>query len=229
MQTQLTPPVAAVVVTHDVESFERWKVAFDRHADARRTAGVLATHINRDADHPNRLSVYMAGSDAARLAAFLKSSDLASTMLDAGVKGPPSVAVVTPIEDRTQKRPLAGAIVRHTVTDYATWKRAFDADAAARTAAGIVGHAVNRSAQDPNTVIVYRRAARVHRVATAQAGHERGRHHGRAVDRVRPWRDLGELTRNRRAAPVGSGKACARGAPGASPGGAAGHGGCTFR
>ena len=158
MQTQLTPPVAAVVVTHDVESFERWKVAFDRHADARRTAGVLATHINRDADHPNRLSVYMAGSDAARLAAFLKSSDLASTMLDAGVKGPPSVAAVTPIEDRTQKRPLAGAIVRHTVTDYATWKRAFDADAAARTAAGIVGHAVNRSAQDPNTVIVYLQA-----------------------------------------------------------------------
>jgi quinol monooxygenase YgiN len=158
MQTQTTPPATAVVVTHDVENFERWKLAFDRHAESRRSAGVIATHINRDADEPNRLSVYLAGTDAARLAAFLKSPDLASTMLDAGVKGPPSIATVTPIEDTTQKRPLAGVIVRHSVTDYATWKRAFDGDAAARTAAGIVGHAVNRSAQDPNTVILYLQA-----------------------------------------------------------------------
>jgi heme-degrading monooxygenase HmoA len=158
MQTQTTPPTAAVVVTHDVESFERWKHAFDSHADARRTAGVTTTHINRDADQPNRLSVYMAGSDAARLAAFLKSPDLASRMLGAGVKGPPTIAAITPVDDHTQKRPLAGVIVRHTVTDYATWKRAFDGDAAARTAAGILGHAVNRSVQDPNTVIIYLQA-----------------------------------------------------------------------
>jgi hypothetical protein len=158
MQTQLSAPAAAVVVTHDVESFDRWKRAFDGHADSRRAAGVVATHVNRDADDPNRLSVYIAGSDATRLAAFLKSPDLAQTMLDAGVKGPPSIASVTPVEDHTQKRPLAGVIVRHAVTDYATWKRAFDGDAAARTAAGIVGHAVNRGAQDPNVVIVYLQA-----------------------------------------------------------------------
>ena len=154
MQTQ-PAPAAAVVVTHDVESFDRWKSAFDSHAAARRTAGVIATHINRDADDPNRLSVYMAGTDAGRLAAFLKSPDLASTMLDAGVKGPPSITAVTPVADETQKRPLAGVIVRHAVTDYGTWKRAFDGDAAARTEAGILGYAINRGTQDPNTVIVY--------------------------------------------------------------------------
>ena len=158
MQAQPTHPAAAVVVTHDVESFERWKRAFDSHAEARRTAGVVATHVNRDAEDPNRLSVYMAATDGARLAAFLKSPDLASTMLDAGVKGPPSIASVTPVEDHTQKRPLAGAIVRHTVADYAAWKRAFDGDGTARAAAGILGHAVNRSTQDPNTVIVYLQA-----------------------------------------------------------------------
>lgn len=157
MQTQ-TAPTAAVVVTHDVENFERWKLAFDQHADARRSAGIIGTHINRDAADPNRLSVYMAATDATRLASFLKSQALASTMVDAGVKGPPSIASVTPIEDKMQKRPLAGVIVRHAVTDYATWKRAFDGDAAARTAAGIVGHALNRSTQDPNTVIIYLQA-----------------------------------------------------------------------
>ena len=66
------------------------------------------------------------------------------------------MAEVTPVEDMTVKdRPLAGAIVRHEVADYAAWKRAFDGDAAARARAGIVGHAVNRSAQNPNVVVVY--------------------------------------------------------------------------
>jgi hypothetical protein len=159
MQTQpTTPPAAAAVVTHDVESFDRWKRAFDAHGEARRSAGIIATHINRDAEDPNRLSVYIAGTDATKLAAFLKSPALASTMLDAGVKGPPSIAAITPVEDSTVKRPCAGVIVRHAVKDFATWKRAFDGDAARRKAAGILGHAVNRHAQDPNTVIVYLQA-----------------------------------------------------------------------
>ena len=160
MQTQplTTPLAAAVVVTHDVESFERWKAAFDTHAEARRKAGIVSAHINRDADDPNRLSVYLGGSDAAKLAAFLKSPDLSSTMLDAGVKGPPIVATIKPVEDRTVKRPLAGVIVRHAVKDFATWKRAFDGDASSRAAAGILGYAINQSAQDPNLVIVYLQA-----------------------------------------------------------------------
>jgi hypothetical protein len=147
-----------VVVTHDVESFERWKRAFDAHATSRRTAGIVSAHINRDADDPNKLSIYLAGTDAGKLDAFLKSTDLANTMLDAGVKGPPHVAAITPVEDKTVKQPLPGIIVRHAVTDYATWKRAFDADGARRTAAGIVGHAVNRAPQDKNLVIVYLQA-----------------------------------------------------------------------
>jgi hypothetical protein len=159
MQSQTnTPPAAAVVVTHDVESFDRWKTAFDSHASARKLAGITAVHINRDAAEPNRLSVYMAGGDAGKLSAFLSSSDLQATMLGAGVKGPPSVAQVTPVEDNTVKRPAAGVIVRHDVKDYATWKRAFDGDQAARTKAGIIGHAINRHAKQPNTVIIYLQA-----------------------------------------------------------------------
>jgi hypothetical protein len=155
MQTQTN---TAVVVTHDVESYERWKTAFDAHAGARRGAGIISTHINRHAEDPNRLSVYFAATDAGKLGAFLESRDLASTMLDAGVKGPPSVIHMTPVEDATAKRPTAGVIVRHKVRDYDTWKRAFDGHAAARAAAGIVGHAVNRLVADPNTVVVYMQA-----------------------------------------------------------------------
>lgn len=153
-----TTPTAAVVVTHEVESYETWKRAFDQHAAARKTAGITATHINRDAAQPNLLSVYLAGNDAAKLGSFLTSPDVMTTMREAGVKGPPRVAKITPVEDHTRKEALAGVIVRHAVADFAAWKRAFDDHAAARAEAGIVGHAVNRSVDNPNLVIVYMQA-----------------------------------------------------------------------
>lgn len=161
MNTQSTPqtPAAAVVVTHEVADFDIWKRAFDGNAAMRRSAGIVATHVNRHADAPQRLSVYLAGDDAVKLEAFLTSRDLMQTMREAGVQGPPHVAAVTPVEDRTVKdRPLAGLILRHEVKDFDAWKRGFDAHVGARTAAGILGHAVNRSQKVPNTVVVYLQA-----------------------------------------------------------------------
>jgi hypothetical protein len=162
MQTQAhteTAPAAAVVITQDVENFDTWKHAFDGHAPARRSAGIVAAHINRHAEAPERLSVYLAASDAGRLEAFLSSTDLTAAMRAAGVTGPPHVAQVTPVEDRTVKdRPLAGLIVRHEVRDFAAWKAGFDAHGSARAAAGIIGHAVNRSVKDPRVVVLYLQA-----------------------------------------------------------------------
>jgi quinol monooxygenase YgiN len=152
-------PAAAVVVTHEVEDYTAWKVAFDRHAPARRNAGIIAAHVNQDAENPNRLSVYMAGSDAGKLSAFLGNIDLMATMRDAGVKGPPHIVDITPIEDLTVKdRPLAGLIIRHEVRDYATWKRGFDGHAEVRARAGVIGHAVNRSVRNSNVVVIYLQA-----------------------------------------------------------------------
>jgi hypothetical protein len=165
MQTQNDTaklPSIAAVVSHDVTDFDTWKRAFDGDSAARQGAGIVAAHVNRDAANPNQLSVYLAGNDAERLNAFLSSRDLMSTMRDAGVKGPPAIALVTPVEDQTVKdRPLAGAIVRHEVQDFATWKRAFDGDGEARRRAGIIGHAVNRSVKKPNLVVVYLQAESV--------------------------------------------------------------------
>lgn len=159
MATQTSTPTTAVVVTHEVSDFDTWKTAFDRHAGARQKAGITRTHINRHADAPNLLSVYMGGTDAAALDAFLSSQELMAAMRDAGVKGPPQIAKVTPVEDKTQKTgQLAGVIVRHEVKDYDTWKAAFDAHAGARAGAGIVGHAINRSRANPNVVVAYLQA-----------------------------------------------------------------------
>lgn len=155
-------PSIAAVVSHDVTDFDTWKRAFDGDSAARKGAGIVAAHVNRDAANPNQLSVYLAGNDAERLSAFLSSRELMATMRDAGVKGPPAIAMITPVEDHTVKeRPLAGAIVRHEVQDFATWKRGFDDDGDARRKAGIIGHAVNRSVKNPNLVVIYLQAESV--------------------------------------------------------------------
>jgi quinol monooxygenase YgiN len=152
-------PVAAVVVSHDVEDYAIWKLAFDRHAAARRNAGIVSAHINQDAENPNRLSVYLAGADRAKLAAFVGNVALMATMRDAGVTGPPHIVDLTPMEDLTHKdRPLAGLIIRHEVRDYAVWRQAFDGHGDARRKAGVLGHAVSRSVRNPNVVIIYLQA-----------------------------------------------------------------------
>jgi quinol monooxygenase YgiN len=164
MQTQTqtakqVPAPAAVVITHEVENFDTWKGAFDRHADTRRGAGIITAHVNRHADNPNRVSIYLGATDRAKLSAFIASTDLMATMRAAGVMGPPLVVDVTPVEDLTRKdRALPALIIRHEVRDWAAWKAAFDEHADARAAAGIVGHAVNRSTQNPNVVVVYLQA-----------------------------------------------------------------------
>jgi quinol monooxygenase YgiN len=153
---QRAMPAAAAVVTHAVEDYTVWKRAFDEHSEARKRAGIVGTHINRSTDDPNLLTLYLAAGDAAALQAFLASEELASTMQRAGVKGPPVIAFITPVEDQTLKdRPLPGALIKHRVSDYERWKKAFDAHAAARARAGVVGQAVNRSVDDPNLILLY--------------------------------------------------------------------------
>jgi len=154
-----TLPTVTAVVTHRVEDYDLWKRAFDRHAEARRAAGIVRSHINRSADDPNLLSVYLAGTDRAKLEAFFASDDLRATMSKAGVAGPPTITLMKPVEDRTDKRdPLYGMIAIHPVADFAAWKKVYDEVDSVRIAGGIVGHAVNRSASDPNLVIVYHQA-----------------------------------------------------------------------
>ena len=45
--------------------------------------------------------------------------------------------------------------VRHPVTDFATWKQAYDAFDGARAGMGVTGHAVYQATSDPNDVTVY--------------------------------------------------------------------------
>jgi hypothetical protein len=153
-----TIPVA-VLVSHTVESYDQWKAAFDAHAGARKAAGILGHHINRAADDPRALAVFLPAVDRKRLEAFVESADLKSTMRDAGVTGAPTLTWLKPVEDRhIDDRPTASMIIVHDVADFAAWKKVYDAAEPLRARHGIIGAAVNQALDNPNTVIVYHQA-----------------------------------------------------------------------
>jgi len=152
------PPVA-VMVQHPVADFDTWKSGFDAHEGARRDAGILGHHINRSQDDPNSLNVYMAVSDLDRARAFSSSPDLKNAMEEVGVTGPPEFTWMSPVREAiVWDRELPAMIVAHTVADFDAWLEGYDAADGMRTSMGIVGHAANRSLDDPSRAVVYHQA-----------------------------------------------------------------------
>lgn len=149
-------PPLAILVTHRVAAYEAWKTAFDAHRDARKAASFVGDHLNRSG---NEVAVYLPATDRAKVAAFVDSAELRSTMQRAGVTSPPRIEWLKPVEDaHIADRSTAGMIVVHAVKDFAAWKKAYDSVEALRKRHGIIGAAVNRGLDDPNHVTVYHQA-----------------------------------------------------------------------
>lgn len=152
-------PPAAMIISHRVEDWDRWKEAFDRHEDARVAAGALGHHLNRSQEDPDHLTVYFAIADVERAKAFAASEELQEAMKDAGVLGEPEVTWMTPVrESVVWDRELPGVVVTHQVEDFDRWLDAYDAADKLRQRKGIIGHAANRLTDDPATVLVYHQA-----------------------------------------------------------------------
>jgi hypothetical protein len=158
-ETSQSLPPAAVVVQHEVADFDTWKVGFDAHESARRAAGILGHHINRAQANPNILSVYLAVSDVEAAKAFATSDDLKETMQEVGVISQPQLMWMTPVrESIVWDRELPSFIISHQVADFDTWLEGYDQADDLQKANGIIGHAANRSMDDPSTAIVYHQA-----------------------------------------------------------------------
>jgi hypothetical protein len=158
MADQPLPPAAALVV-HRVADFDTWKAAFDDHEPARRDAGILGHHINRKEDDPNVVSVYLAASDLAAAQAFAVSEDLANVMQAAGVEAPPAVSWMTPMREAVMwEGSHPAAIITHQVADFDRWLKEYDEADELQRSHGIIGHAANRSLDDPSSAIIYHQA-----------------------------------------------------------------------
>jgi hypothetical protein len=142
-----------------VRDYDAWRVVFDEHAAARKRAGIKGAHVNRSADRPNVVTIYLVADSSDAIGKFLGDPEVKATMQRAGVVSAPTAVMITPVEDHTvMGRPLPALIVKHKVASYDTWKQQFDAHGGDRAKAGIIGHAVNRVTDSPDTLVVYLQA-----------------------------------------------------------------------
>ena len=101
----------------------------------------------------------MAATDVDSVKAFASSEELKAAMAGAGVTSTPEISLVTPVrEDIVWDRELPAMIVSHTVADFDSWLTGYDSTDELRAEKGIIGHAANRSMDDPSLVIVYHQA-----------------------------------------------------------------------
>ena len=152
-------PSIALVVRHTVADFDAWKAAFDADEDRRRAASAVGHHINRAEDNPNDLSVYIAATDRAKAEAFTTSYELKGEMQAAGVTSVPEMTWMTPMREAVVwDRQLPAFLISHTVADFDSWLQAYNDADDLRAAKGIIGHAANRSIDDPSVAVVYHQA-----------------------------------------------------------------------
>jgi quinol monooxygenase YgiN len=83
-----------IVVHHKVKDFAAWKPAYDKHAPARKGAGLTKDHVLQSVDDPNAVTIIMDFSDLAKAKAFAASPGLKEAMKAAGVVGAPAIHIL---------------------------------------------------------------------------------------------------------------------------------------
>jgi hypothetical protein len=83
-----------VVIHHKVKDFASWKPIYDKHAGARKAAGLTKDHVLQAMDDPNSVTVVMDFSDVSKAKAFAASADLKAAMKLAGVVGAPAIHIL---------------------------------------------------------------------------------------------------------------------------------------
>ncbi len=83
-----------IVVHHKVKDFAAWKPAYDKHAAARKAAGLTKDHVLQSVDDPNAVTIVMDFSDLGKAKAFAASPGLKEAMKAAGVVGAPAIHIL---------------------------------------------------------------------------------------------------------------------------------------
>lgn len=151
------PPPYSAVVIHDVKDYDAWKTSFDSDIEARKQGGIVGESVMRGVDNDKTAVVYLPATDLEKLKAMLDSKELKDKMKQAGVKGKPQILIFTSkLEKMTpDKTGLYGALMQYNVKDFAAFQTGFEAQDAARTAAGIIGYGVGQSVDKPTAAVVY--------------------------------------------------------------------------
>lgn len=159
--SQTSLPPFAVTVSYRVDDFDAWKAVFEAHEAARIDGGFLGHHVNRAENDPNALTLYLAVGDVVKAKEYAASDEVKAAMQKATVSTEPEITWMVPVsENIVWDRDLPGVIISHAVDNFDSWLDGYKSDEAdaMRSAAGIIGHAVNRSSDNPSVAIVYHQA-----------------------------------------------------------------------
>ena len=83
-----------IVVHHNVKDFTAWMTIYDKHAEARKAAGLSRDHVLQAMDDPNAVTVVLDFANFDKAKAFAASTDLKDAMKLAGVVGKPTIHIL---------------------------------------------------------------------------------------------------------------------------------------
>lgn len=80
--------MAYVLITHDVEDYDAWKVIFDIAAPIRKEAGERSYQVLRYEQDPNKIVHFSKWSSISNAKLFFESPEIIKIRKQAGVKSP---------------------------------------------------------------------------------------------------------------------------------------------
>lgn len=146
-------------ISHRVADPDRWRVGFDDLEGACRDAGILGHHIHRALDDPQLITVFLPLTDRVRATSFTSAYQQDEVLRVLGIESHPTIQWLQPIREAVVlHRQVPAFVLRSRVADLDVWLAGYHAIAAVFDGAGIIGHAVKRSLDDPSSITVYHQA-----------------------------------------------------------------------
>jgi quinol monooxygenase YgiN len=94
----LDEKLPAMIVTHDVEDYDRWLGVYKEFDADRKERGVAGHAVNQELGNPNRVIVYHEARDMEILRTLMGSDELKDAMQRAGVASAPDVRFVETLD-----------------------------------------------------------------------------------------------------------------------------------
>ena len=142
-------------VRHEVTDYASWRKAYIRFGATQRQMGVVAQSVYQSTDDPNDITVVHDFKSEEDARTFTASDKLKSAMQRSGVKGAPTIWYTAMTPGASGKSGHVRMFVRHEVTDYATWRKSYDAFQVTARNMGVMAQAVYQATNNPNDVTVY--------------------------------------------------------------------------
>ena len=86
--------LAGIIVSHAVEDYDKWRVAYDDFDAHRKEVGIVGHAVNQELGKSNQVVVYHQAKEIDTLRKFVDSPELKARMQKAGVTGPPDIQFV---------------------------------------------------------------------------------------------------------------------------------------